>query len=142
MITNTLYLKVVVYIKFFWSSNFLLVGAWLVGGRLVSDWWSVVGWLVGRWSVIGGGLVGGFKETRIETSQLIFAADQLTRFYVRVTLAFNGLNKVQINKYMEDQQVCVCKVNAADPEELLISLDEHRDKLILSSLLRLAKNID
>ena len=142
MITNTLYLKVVVYIKFFWSSNFLLVGAWLVGGRLVSDWWSVVGWLVGRWSVIGGGLVGGFKETRIETSQLIFAADQLTGFYVRVTLAFNGLNKVQINKYMEDQQVCVCKVNATDPEELLISLDEHRDKLSLSSLLRLAKNID
>ena len=48
--------KVVVYIKFFWSSNFLLVGAWLVGGHCI---WSVVGWSVigGRWSV--GWLVGG-----------------------------------------------------------------------------------
>ena len=72
----------------------------------------------------------------------VAAADHLTGFYVRATLAFNGLNKVQINKYMEDQQVCICKVNAADPEELLISLYKHRDKLILSSLLRLAKKID
>ena len=67
---NTVF-KVMVYIKyefrFFWSSSFLLVGGWLVGGRCI--WpvvrWSVVSLSVGRWSVVGGRcwLVGGFKET-------------------------------------------------------------------------------
>ena len=47
-------------LNFFRSSNFLLVGGRLVGGRCIQ---SVVGWSAGRGSVVGGRLVGGFKET-------------------------------------------------------------------------------
>ena len=47
-------------LNFFWSSNFLLIGGRLVGGRCIQ---SVVGWSAGRGSVVGGRLVGGFKET-------------------------------------------------------------------------------
>ena len=46
--------EVIVYIKyefrFFWSSNFLLVRGWLVGGRCI--------WPVVRWSVVDGQFVG------------------------------------------------------------------------------------
>ena len=57
-------------LNFFWSSNFLLVGGQLNGGRciyLVVCWSAVgwlVGWLVGRLSMVDGRLVGGFKKTR------------------------------------------------------------------------------
>ena len=60
---------------FFGSSNFLLFGGQLLGGRCIClvvgafVRWSVarclvVSWSVGRWSVVGGLLVGCFKETR------------------------------------------------------------------------------
>ena len=65
---------------FFGSSNFLLFGGQLLGGRCIClvvgclvvgafvrwsvAWCLVVSWSVGRWSVVGGLLVGCFKETR------------------------------------------------------------------------------
>ena len=66
IILKTLNLKSKVMLNlnsnFFWSSNVLLVGGWLVGGRCI---WSVVfvrrSGLGGR--LVGGWLVGGFKET-------------------------------------------------------------------------------
>ena len=44
--------------KFFWSSNFLLVGGRAFG------WWSVGRWSIDGWSMVGGRLVDGFKENR------------------------------------------------------------------------------
>ena len=34
----------------------------------------------------------------VETSQLIYTANQLTSFYMRVTLAFNGLIKLSFHR--------------------------------------------
>ena len=59
MITSTLQLILVVYVKYKYNIFLVLqVSGWLVVG-----YWLLVGCLVGMWSFVDGQLVAGFRKT-------------------------------------------------------------------------------